>query len=127
MKLFLNLASSRSCSLLHLHLHTSGNTCNEYPPKPHFYIVKLGYAGVYIFSYFCSKTFIECWYSIEPPRRDGFNVYPQSIFLAKIKKKKKKKKKKKYQHFFQLKIFNFSKLKTSLFIAWASFRNDKSI
>ena len=27
------------------------------PLKPHFYIVKLGSAGVYIiFSYFCSKT-----------------------------------------------------------------------
>ena len=23
---------------------------------PHFYIVKLGFTGVYIFSYFCSKT-----------------------------------------------------------------------
>ena len=23
--------------------------CNEYPLKPHFYIVKLGYAGVYLF------------------------------------------------------------------------------
>ena len=31
--------------------------CNEYPPKPHFYIVKLGFAGRYTyFSYFCSKT-----------------------------------------------------------------------
>ena len=27
------------------------------PLKPHFYIVKLGFTGVYIiFSYFCSKT-----------------------------------------------------------------------
>ena len=27
------------------------------PLKPHFYIVKLGFSGVYvIFSYFCSKT-----------------------------------------------------------------------
>ena len=28
--------------------------CNVYPLTPHFYIVKLGFAGVYIFSYFCS-------------------------------------------------------------------------
>ena len=30
--------------------------CNEHPLKPNFYIVKLGFTGVYIFSYFCSKT-----------------------------------------------------------------------
>ena len=29
--------------------------CNEHPLTPHFYIVKLGFTGVYIFSYFCSK------------------------------------------------------------------------
>ena len=32
--------------------------CNEYPCKPHFYIVKLGFAGVY---------------------RGGSNEYPQSV------------------------------------------------
>ena len=26
------------------------------PLQPHFYIVKLGFTGVYIISYFCSKT-----------------------------------------------------------------------
>ena len=26
--------------------------CSEYPLKPHFYIIKLGLAGVYLFSYF---------------------------------------------------------------------------
>ena len=33
-------------------------TCpyNVYPLTPHFYIVKLGCIGVFIFSYFCSKT-----------------------------------------------------------------------
>ena len=30
--------------------------CNVYPLTPHFYIVKLGFVGVYILSYFCSKT-----------------------------------------------------------------------
>ena len=29
--------------------------CNEYPLKPHFYIEKLGYAGIYFFSYFAPK------------------------------------------------------------------------
>ena len=45
-----------------------------------------------------------CGYSLEPPRRGGSNVYPQSMFRAKIRK--------------ILKIFF-----TSLHIAWASFRN----
>ena len=30
--------------------------CDLYPLTPHLYIVKLGCTGVYIFSYFCSKT-----------------------------------------------------------------------
>ena len=30
--------------------------CNEDPLTPHFYIVKQGFTGVFIFSYFCSKT-----------------------------------------------------------------------
>ena len=35
------------------------------PPEPHFYIAKLGYAGVYLyFSYFWPK---HCGYSLEPP------------------------------------------------------------
>ena len=61
------------------------------PLKPHFYIVKLGFTGVYIiFSYFCSKH--RLWYSLEPPRPGGSNEYPQSMFWAEIYKKKKKKK-----------------------------------
>ena len=35
---------------------TKTSPCNEDPLTPHFYIVKLGFTGVYIFSYFCSKT-----------------------------------------------------------------------
>ena len=30
--------------------------CNVHPLTPQIYIVKLGFTGVYIFSYFCSKT-----------------------------------------------------------------------
>ena len=29
---------------------------------------------------------IDCWYSLEPPRRVGSNEYPQSIFLSRNKK-----------------------------------------
>ena len=51
----------------------------EYPLKPHFYIVKLGYAGVYLFFLFLLQN-IDCGYSLEPPRRGGSNEYPQSMF-----------------------------------------------
>ena len=56
-------------------------TClyNFDPLKPHFYIVKLGFTGVYIFFLFLLKN-IDCGYSLEPPRRGGSNEYPQSMF-----------------------------------------------
>ena len=37
---------------------TKTSPCNEYPLTPHFCIVKLQFTGVFIFSYFCSKTWI---------------------------------------------------------------------
>ena len=37
---------------------TKTSPCNEHPLTFHFYIVKLGFTGVYIFSYFCSETYI---------------------------------------------------------------------
>ena len=55
--------------------------CNVYPLKPHFYIVKLGFAGVYLFFLFLLLN-IDCGYSLEPPRRGGSNVYLQSMFSA---------------------------------------------
>ena len=36
--------------------------CNIYPLKPHFYIAKLGYAGVYIFFLFLLQN-IDCGHS----------------------------------------------------------------
>ena len=52
-------------------------TClyNVDPLKPHFYIVKLGFTGVYIIFLFLLKN-IDCGYSLEPPRRGGSNEYP---------------------------------------------------
>ena len=49
------------------------------PLKPHCYIVKLGFAGVYIIFVISAKN-IDCGYSLEPPRRGGSNEYPQSMF-----------------------------------------------
>ena len=40
------------------------------PLKPHFYIVKLGFTGVYIIFLIFAQT-IDCGYSLEPPRRGG--------------------------------------------------------
>ena len=40
------------------------------PLKPHFYMVKLGFTGVYIIFLISAKN-IDCGYSIEPPRRGG--------------------------------------------------------
>ena len=56
-----------------------------YPLEPHFYIVKLGYAGVYLFFLFLLQS-IDCGYSLESPHRDGSNMYPHSMFWAKIRK-----------------------------------------
>ena len=40
--------------------------CNDDPLTPHFYIVKLGFTGVYIFFLFLLQS-IDCGYSLEPP------------------------------------------------------------
>ena len=53
------------------------------PLKPHFYIIKLWFTGVYIIFLFCSKN-LDCGYSLEPPRRGGSNEYPQSMFWVEI-------------------------------------------
>ena len=59
--------------------------CNVDPLEPHFYIVKLGFTGVYI-NFLISSKNINCRYSLEPPRRGSSNEYPQSMFWAEIKK-----------------------------------------
>ena len=56
-------------------------TClyNFDPLKPHFYIVKLGFTGVYII-FLISPQNINYGYSLEPPRQCGSNEYPQPMF-----------------------------------------------
>ena len=69
---------------------TNGDITKTYlykfdPLKPHFYIVKRGFTGIYII-FLISAQKIDCEYSLEPPRRGGSNEYPQSIFwIKKIK------------------------------------------
>ena len=56
-------------------------TClyNFDPVKPHFYIVKLGFTGVYII-FLVSAQKIDCSYTLEPPSRGGSNEYTQFMF-----------------------------------------------
>ena len=49
------------------------------PLKPHFYIIKLRFTGVYIIILISAQN-IDCVYSLEPPRQDGSNEYSQSMF-----------------------------------------------
>ena len=88
------------------------HTLNPDPLKPHFYIVKLGFIGVYII-FLISAQNIDCGYSLEPPRRGGSNEYPQSMFWAEIWK---------YIRIFYLKTFSFWWWIFCIF-EWACFRN----
>ena len=62
---------------------TKTSLYNFDPPKLHFYIVKLGFTGVYNIFFISAKN-IDCGYSFEPPHRGGSNEYPQSMFRAEI-------------------------------------------
>ena len=82
-------------ALFNSRLNIYNKTClyNFDPLIPHFYIVKLGYTGVYITFPISAQNIdcgysldppraqnIDCGYSLEPPRRGGSNEYPQSMF-----------------------------------------------
>ena len=62
-------------------------TClyNFDPIKPHFYIVKLGFTGVYIIFLISAKK-IDFGYPFEPPRRGGSNEYHNLCFELKYEK-----------------------------------------
>ena len=61
-------------------------TCLFYfdPLKPNFYIVKLGFIGVYIIFFLFLLKNIDCGYSLELPRRGCSDEYAQSMFGAEI-------------------------------------------
>ena len=54
------------------------------PLNPTFFIIKLGFTGVYNNFFFILLKNIDCGYSLGPPRRGGSNEYPQSMFWAEI-------------------------------------------
>ena len=66
---------SSSCEPVSGLIHFTMQTypCNLHPLTPHFYIVKLGFTGVYI-SFLFLLLKINCGYSLEPPQRTK-NLY----------------------------------------------------
>ena len=56
---------------------------NFNPLKPHFYIVKLEFTGVFII-FLISAQKHRLWVLVELPHRGGSNEYPQSMFWAEI-------------------------------------------
>ena len=66
--------------LLALRKHAYSNILKISPPKTESFQIK----NSDIFSFFAQN--IGCGYSLESPRRGGSNEYPQSMFLAEIKK-----------------------------------------
>ena len=84
-------------------------TClyNFDPLKPHFYIVKLGFTGVYIIYFLFLLENIDCGYSLEPPHRGGSNKYPQSMFWAEIWK---------ISEFFLSENFQFLEVEFSIYL-----------
>ena len=66
------------------------------PFKPHFYVVKLGFKGIYII-FLISAQNIDRGCSLEPPCWGGSNGYPNLCFEQKYEK---------YQSFY-LKFFSF--------------------
>ena len=72
----------------HFHSHviiTKTRLYNFDPHKPHFYIVKLGFTGVYIM-FLISVQNIDCGYSLEPPRWGGSNEHHNLYFEQKYEK-----------------------------------------
>ena len=74
-----SVIQSAAISRTILELITKTRLYNFDPLKPHFYIVKLGFAGVLVI-FLISAQNIDCGYSLEPPRRGGSNEYTQSMF-----------------------------------------------
>ena len=55
------------------------------PLKPHFYVVKLGFTGVYII-FLISAQNIDCGYSLEPPREAVLTSIHNLCFEQKYEK-----------------------------------------
>ena len=76
--------------------------CNLYSLAHHFYVVKLGFIGVYILPYFCSKTKIlgACFYRLT----EAVLICTHNLCV--------KKKIRNISHLLHVKIFIFTAIKT---------------
>ena len=54
-------------SVIQCYKHQENKSMKRYPLEPHFYVVKLGFTGVYQFFLFMLQI-IDCGYSLELPR-----------------------------------------------------------
>ena len=80
------MAKNRLNVFIQVLLHITKRCLYNFDPlKPHFYIVKLGFTGVYIFFFLLLKN-IDCGYSLEPPQRGSSNVYHNLCFEQKYEK-----------------------------------------
>ena len=61
-------ASSKHVTLTMHKMYRFMSSRKFYPLKPHFYIVKLGFTGVYIIFLIFARKNIDCGHSLEPPR-----------------------------------------------------------
>ena len=64
-----------------LRKHAYSNILKISPPKSENFEIKKNSDIFHI-----SAQNVDCGYSLEPPRRGGSNEYPQSMFLAEIRK-----------------------------------------
>ena len=80
-----NINSTYYVKKKRLTLHHENMPIQFWPLKPHFYIVKLGFTGVYII-FLISAQNIDCGYPLEPPRRGGSNEYHNLYFDQKYEK-----------------------------------------
>ena len=60
-----SLLTVESISVTSVYFITKTSPYNEHPLTSHFYIVKLGFTGVYFFLIFAQN--IDCGYTLEPP------------------------------------------------------------
>ena len=94
-------------------------TCpyNFDPHKPHFYIVKLGFTGVYISFFLFLLKNIDCGYSLELPIEAVLTSTHNLCFEQKYEK---------YQNFLS-ENFHFLVVKCSVYLSRHVFVNDASL
>ena len=78
-RVFVYIPDSTTFGLYLLRGHHETCLYNFDPLKPHFYIVKLEFTGVYVI-FLISTQNMDCGYALEPHHRGGSNEYPQSMF-----------------------------------------------